>query len=37
MAVKLGWKNQRQMGTDSFSGRTNIATVITLSSEISNN
>lgn len=35
MAVKLRWKNHKQAGTDLFSERTNIATVIKLSSEIS--
>lgn len=37
MAIKLEWKNKRQVGTYLFHGRTNIPTVIKLSSEISDN
>ena len=37
MAVKLKQRNQRQVDTNSFSRKTNVATMINQSSEISEN
>ena len=37
MAIKLKQRNQRQVDTDSFSQKTNIATMINQSSEFSEN